>query len=272
MNKRLKTKITYTQPEHPLWTRFIMQVIEYACGRRQLERKINTVLDTDPTPLALWGCMLDSLNIKLNFDGEKLDKVGDGPLVFIANHPYGVVDGLALGYLASLVRSEFKFLVNAVLCKEEKLNQFFLPVDFEESKEALQTNIETRKRAIQHLMAGEAILLFPSGGVATAPQFWMKAEDLEWKKFVLKLIKRSGATVVPIHFPGQNSRLFHFASQINLHLRLSLLLREVKNKQNMELNIAVGDPIPEGEWNKIPKKGLLSYFKKKVDQLAVTVT
>lgn len=180
VHQRPKTKISYSQQEHPLWARIIMQLIEYASGRRMLEHKINAVLDDDPRPLALWGRMLEALSIRLRYDRNRLKGLGDGPLVFIANHPYGVVDGLALGYLASQVRDEFKFLVNAVLCKEEKLNQFFLPVDFEESKEALVTNMATRKQAIERLMEGEAILLFPSGGVATAPKFWMKAEDLEW--------------------------------------------------------------------------------------------
>jgi putative hemolysin len=268
LTQRIKTRITYSQPEQPVWVRFMIQLIEFAGGRKALERKFNHLLDQDPEPITLWKDMLEALNIRVHFDETNLSALDDGPLVIIANHPYGVVDGIALGYIASLVRSKFKFLVNAVLCKDEKLNNFFLPVDFEDSKSAMRTNIETRQMAINRLLDGEAILIFPSGGVATAPKFWMKAEDLEWKRFVIKLIKKSNATVLPIFFPGQNSRLFHLASQINLHFRLSLLLREVKKKQNTELKISIGKPIRSEEWQQIDgKPELLDYLKKKVEAL-----
>ena len=266
---RLKTKITYSQPEQPFWTQKLIQLIEFSTGRKILERKFNALLEEDPEPILLWEKMIKGLGIDVIFDQEKLEKIPkEGPLIIIANHPFGVVDGLALGYLGSLIRDKFKFLVNAVLCKEEKLNEFFLPVSFEDSKEAQQMNIKTKNQAIERLMNGEAILIFPAGGVATSKKLWTKAEDLEWKKFVIKLVKISRATVVPVFFPGQNSRLFQIVSQFSLHLRLSLLLREVRNKQNSRLEMKIGDPIPFEEYEIGSKlQDPLLFLQKKVKEL-----
>jgi putative hemolysin len=165
--------------------------------------------------------------------------------VIIANHPYGVVDGLIMGYLASLVRSHFCVLVNEVLTHQDpRLNEQLLPIDFGETRAALQTNLLTRKEALGRLERGEAIVIFPSGGVATSPKGWGKAEDLEWKRFTAKMIQMAKATVVPVYVPGQNSRLFQLASQISPALRLGMLLNEVRNKMGSQIKLEIGDPIP----------------------------
>ena len=121
---------------------------------------------------------------------------------------------------------------------------FLLPISFEETKEAQLINIETKKLAKERLKKGEAIVVFPSGGVATSTSFFSKAEDLEWKRFVAKLIIQTKATVLPVFVHGRNSRLFQLASQIDLNLRLGLLLNEVRNKMGKEIRLTVGDPLP----------------------------
>jgi len=39
-----------------------------------------------------------------------------------------------------------------------------------------------------------------------------KPEDLEWKRFVVKVIRQTRATVLPLYIHGRNSRLFHLAA------------------------------------------------------------
>ena len=156
-----------------------------------------------------------------------MDIPREGPIIFIANHPFGVVDGLALGEIISKVRDKFAILVNAVLCRNPQLDPFLLPIDFREIPEAMKTNINTRQEAINRLLNGEAIAIFPSGAVATAPFPGKEPVDLEWKRFVVKLITQSKATVIPLYFHGNNSFWFQLASYIHMNLRLGLLLFEV---------------------------------------------
>ncbi len=45
------------------------------------------------------------------------------PLIVIANHPYGILDGLMLGHILSVVRGDFRILATPVFRKAEDLQQ-----------------------------------------------------------------------------------------------------------------------------------------------------
>ena len=203
------------------------------------------------------------------FDQKQLSKIPKkGPLVFIANHPYGVVDGILFGLIVSKIRKYFKFLVNDVLYQDEDLNEYFLPISFDESREALKRNIESKNEAIRTLNSGDPILIFPGGGVATAKRFFCKAEELEWKPFVAKLIEQSEATIIPIYFPNQNSRLFQIVSIFSMNFRIAILLNEVRNKLGTSITVKIGNPIVFSELPDTKnKQKILSFLYGKVFDL-----
>lgn len=244
-NNSPKVRLSYSSIDDPLVKRLLISTIEHATGRKRLERVYSEIKAENPSSTQLWDLMLDKLELYPNYDAAQLDKIPrEGPIIFVANHPFGVVDGVILGYLASRIRSKFCVLVNEVLCREELLQPFFLPIDFRETRAAQQTNINTRNETLERLKQGEALAIFPAGGVATSPKLWGEAEDLDWKRFVIKMIWQTKATVIPIFVNGQNSRLFQVASHVSMSLRLSLLLHEVRNKMGREIYLDIGDPIP----------------------------
>ena len=110
----------------------------------------------------------------------------------------------------------------------------------------MQTNLTSRAAARAPLDRGGAVVVFPAGGVSTAPDRLGRhpAVDARWQPFVGQLIQRSRATVVPIWFGGQNSRLFQIASHVSQTLRLSLIFHEVKSRIGAMLPVVVGAPIP----------------------------
>ncbi len=268
--KKNKAKLTYLSPGDPLLRRMVVATMEWLTGRRRLEKLYTQVKADAPAPSEVWEAVLGKLEVGVLYDENQLNKVPrEGPVVFLANHPFGVVDGLILGYLISRIRPQFRVLVNEVLCREEMLMPYLLPVDFRETKAALQTNIQTRRAALSHLQAGEALGIFPAGGVATAPRFWGAAQDLEWKRFVAKLIQQTRCTVVPIYMHGQNSRLFQIVSQFSQNLRLSLLLNEVRNKMGRDLRVTIGDPVPFSELATIrDRQQLLDHLRSLTYELA----
>ena len=259
-----KARLTYTNDRDPVARKLIMRAIELATGRRRIEKLYHEIYDMELQPEEVWKACLDQLGIEAQYDRSQLDKVPKGgPVVFIANHPFGVVDGLMLGHLVSQVRPRFFVLVNSLLLGEALLDDFLLPVNFEESREAVRQNIKTKQETIRRIAGGEALAIFPGGGVATARKWYKReVEEFEWKRFTAKVVQQSKATVIPIFFHGRNSRLFQLASKINPNLRLSLLINEIRNKMNSPLQITIGDPLPYQELAKIKdRQELLDHLK-----------
>lgn len=265
MQRRAKGKLTYSISTDSTLRKNVILLIEYLTGRKKLERMYQEILDDNPSSELIWQLIFEKLRLSFACQEGSIECIhADSPSIIIANHPFGVIDGVVLGYLVSKQRSNFKFLVNEVLCHEELLEPYLLPIDFKNTKEAIATNIKTRETALRCLHNGETIIIFPAGGVAISPGLFRKAEDLEWKKFVTKLIRKSKAPIIPIYFAGSNSWAFQFASQISTDLRLSLLLHEIINKIGKEIKVSIRKEIPFSEIESLHKKELLTFLRKRV--------
>ncbi|MEY4107438.1 MAG: hypothetical protein RL181_1780 [Bacteroidota bacterium] len=262
-------KLTYADPGDPLLKRLLIETVEVASGRPLIERLYNQVRFLDIPVSELWPLALEKLAIPLEGNWEKLAAIPtDGPLVFIANHPFGVVDGLALASIAARIRPDFFLIANELLTRDPRIQGHILPIDFRSTRQAALINVETGREAMRRVTAGHALGIFPSGGVATAPSAWGKAEEFPWKPFTAKIITASRATVVPLFFYGQNSRLFHIVSQFSMPLRLGLLLYETKNKIGKPVRFQIGDPIPYSEMAPYrDKTQLMDYLKQKTEAL-----
>ena len=246
MKERTKSPISYVQACDPWLKRQMVEFIEVVSGREALT-DIYLALKQEPFEIPRFftrAIELGGLTLDYNrHDEKKIPE--DGPLVFVANHPFGIVDGLILCELAARTRGDFRILLNNRLMKDEELNQLFLPVDFDGTRDATRRNIETKRAAEKLLREGGTLVVFPAGGVATRWRFGTgELEDLPWTTFTAKIIMQSRATVVPVHFEGENSRLFHVASNLSESLRLSLFIREVKKQVNSTVRFTIGNPIP----------------------------
>lgn len=238
--------VSYVEPHDPLLLRMLAAALERACGRRDLEALYRQCKTSSATPVEFFRTALATAGIEIVMHGAPLAQIpAHGPVVFIANHPFGIVDGLVLCELARRARGEFRILLHALLCQDRDLASFFLPVDFSASDLATRTNIRSKKAAERALGADIPVLIFPAGGVSTRSRFGFgPLADLPWTTFAAKLILRTRATVVPCFFHGENSRLFHIASHVAAPLRLALLLHEVRRRQGQPVHVTIGKPMP----------------------------
>ena len=237
---------SYADPADPRLKRFFIRVIERMTGQPYLKR-LYEENRAHPVPgESFWSAAIRKLELKLVYNEDALAAwPKTGPLVIVANHPFGVLDGLIVCEIVSRVREDFRVLTNAVLLRAEEVKTFLLPVDFAETEEALKTNLRTRAEAKAYLMKGGCLVVFPAGGVSTTPTIWHKrAIDTEWKNFTARLIGQAKAPVAPVYFAGQNSRLFQLASHISMTLRLSLLFKEVHDRIGSEIQVRIGELVP----------------------------
>ncbi|HUJ02632.1 MAG TPA: lysophospholipid acyltransferase family protein [Rhizomicrobium sp.] len=237
---------SYAEPGDPWAKRLVIRAIERATGQPYL-KWLYDQHRADPVPgESFWDSAVRRLELKIVCNEAALAALPKtGPLVIVANHPFGVLDGVVMGHLISRVRPDFRILTNRVLYRAEEIRSHLLPVDFAESEEALQTNLKSRAAAKHHLMNGGCLIVFPAGGVSTTPTPWHRhAIDAEWKNLTARLISQAKAPVVPVYFAGQNSRMFQLASHVSMTLRLSLLFREVHRRIGSEVHVRIGDVIP----------------------------
>jgi putative hemolysin len=239
-------QFTYADPAFPLPKRALIRAIETVTGQPRLKRLYMENRNHPVAGESFFTAAVRQLRLDVGFDPSQLGKIPRiGPCVIVANHPYGVLDGIVIGWLIEKVRRDFVILTNAVLLNAPETQAYLLPVDFADTEAAMATNLRTRAEARRRLDAGGCVIVFPAGGVSTSPDKLGRAPavDAPWQPFAAQLVQRSGAVVVPIFFGGQNSRLFQIASHLHLALRLSLIFKEVKDRIGTALPVAIGDPI-----------------------------
>lgn len=242
-------ELSYANENDRRLKRWFIRIVEGLSGRNRYARLYqlwrHEVVGKNER---IFGPMLDLIDLKVRVQGEWPPRhLPETPLVIVANHPFGIGDGIAVLSLAEQLGRPFRVLINNELLKVPEMAPYSLPVSFEETKEALALNMQTRHEAVRLLKEGVTIVVFPAGGVATAKKGFGKAEDLPWKIFPAKLIQAARASVIPIYFEGQNGMLFHLASKVSLTLRISLLIREFRRLSGTTICSRVGATIPWDE-------------------------
>ena len=228
--------------------RAMIRLMENATGRLGLIKRAEGYETEVAQGRDFWEVMVERYGLELDVVGGSLANVPkDGPLIVIANHPYGILDGLILGHILSVTRGDFRVLAHKVFRKAEELDRIVLPVSFDETKEAVAQNIATRKTALSYLADGGCVGVFPGGTVSTAVKPFAKPMDPGWRSFTARMITKSNATVLPIYFDGHTSRLFQLASHMHSTLRMGLLIKEFKSRVDTPVRVSIGTPIPAHE-------------------------
>ena len=263
-------RISYTNPDDTWLVRHFVSSIEILLGRNKIEAVYNNLKDEQFNLTTFFSSALKETKITAKYDLEKLQAVPKtGPLMFVANHPFGVVDGIVLCDMALRVRGDLRIMLHSLLCQDSQLAQFFLPIDFQETKQALKTNIRSKQLALEFLSQDIPVLIFPSGMVSTADKFGFgSVRDAPWSTFAAKIVREARATVVPIFFHGQNSRKFHVASHIGEPFRMAMLVHEAINKFGKTVEIEIGEPLT---WERLADRGgrqqLTDYLYQQVQSL-----
>ncbi len=256
--------LTYAN-SFPVWyKRAFIRTMENLTGRIKLLRLVRTWERDENRDPDFWKSVLDQMGIGLSTPQAEIDAIPKtGPLVIVSNHPHGLVDGIVMAHMISHVRDDYKILTRSLLCHVPRIEKYLLPVSFPHEENAARNNIKTRKLAIEHVKSGGCIALFPAGTVATAKTYFGEAVDPEWATFTAKMIRQTGAQVLPVYYPGQNSRVYQIANLLSVTLRQSLLLHEIKAGLNKDQGPRIGKLVPAEVLESYEKdaKGLMTFLR-----------
>ena len=270
-HRQIAREISYSHSAQTVGGRLMIRTMENLSGRIALIKRARGYESDVAGGRDFWQVMVERYGLQLDVVAGSLSNIPrDGPLILIANHPYGILDGLMMGHMLSQTRGDFRILAHKIFRKAEDINRVILPVNFDGTKEAIKLNLETRQRALGYLARGGAIGIFPGGTVSTAATPFRQAMDPGWRNFTARMVAKSNAVVVPVFFEGSNSRLFQLASHLHYTLRMGLLIKEFRKRIDTSVRVVVGDPIHRSQLDARSKDAdsLMAFLRRKTYELS----
>ncbi len=250
---------TYSHPGQSAFRQRLIRAVERISGQPMLK---NLYLDWAAAPRAdepVFDAALRLLRIdpRPEWQVPAAAIPQRGGLLLVANHPFGIVDGLALGQLGMRLRGNVQIMTNSVLCQPAEVTPHLLPIDFSGTAEARRTSGASRKLATELLSSGKVVAVFPGGGIATAnAPLRGRAFDAEWHGFVGRLATLPDVTTLPVFFGGQNSRLFQIASHLSYPLRIAMIFHETRRLMGRPLAMSIGAPVAADTLRALPKEAV----------------
>ena len=265
---------TFATSEVNKLSQSFIKITELFTGKLTLKKLYDQYLLENNPPENFWQDALIKLKLNLishyHFDQAIPRK---GRLIVVANHAFGVVDGVSICSVISKVRQDYQMITHKVLRQAEAVKEKIIPIDFSSTKEAIINNIKARKSAEDTLNNNGLIVIFPSGQIATKSKIAknIKANDGDWKQFTSKLAIRTNSPILPMFFEGENSPLFHIANKIGQTFRYSLMMYELKRKIGETIHLHIGRIIKSNKLKEIGDlKEITKYIREQTYSLDPT--
>ncbi len=225
---------------------FLCNLLDYLLGFTAINQLYRNAVNyiIEKKKITFFEAVLRKLDVQMEVLPEDLAKIPrDGPLLVVANHPFGGIDGLALGSLLSKTRPDFKLLVNQELGVFNAMTPWLFQVDILGGESAKSKNLKSMVECSRFLRDGNCLGIFPAGEVSSLHLPTRKIIDSSWSDHPTSLARRNNATVLPVCFKGKNGWLFQTLGLIHPRLRTLLLARELVNKRGKDLKMRIGEPI-----------------------------
>jgi len=187
--------------------------------------------------------VLDHLDILCAIPAHDLEQIpAHGPLIVIANHPTGTLDGLALLYAISRVRRDVKVVTNRMLSHLEPLSSLFIPVD----NMGGRTTKSSFTLMEQHLQNAGVLIFFPAGEVSRPTRTGIR--DKKWHPGFIKLAGKFRAPLLPVNIHARNSLLFYASTLLSPQLSMLLLMQQMFRRRHSRLPVKIGQQIGWSHW------------------------
>jgi len=187
--------------------------------------------------------VLEHLDILCTLPAHDLEQIpAHGPLIVMANHPTGTLDGLALLYAVSRVRRDVKVVTNRMLTHLEPLSSLFIPVDNIGGRTAKSSFTLME----QHLQHAGVLIFFPAGEVSRPTRTGIR--DKKWHPGFIKLASKFRAPLLPVNIHARNSLLFYASTLLAPNLSMLLLMQQMFRRRHSRLPVKIGQQIGWSHW------------------------
>ena len=186
----------------------------------------------------------DEAKLASSWDDACLARIPrQGPLVVVANHPHGLADGVVAMDFLLRARPDALVVGNRWLARIPGIRPWLVEVNPFDPKASDSSNLAGTRRILGHLKAGGCVLVFPAGEVSSCHLRQRRVADPVWSPQVVRLARRAGAAVLPLHLSGGNSRLFHSLGLFHPRLRTLMLLREFLAQRGKVIHLRTAKPV-----------------------------
>ncbi len=239
LNAKLK------DPLHDKLFSLVRKPLEHVLAFPRMNRAYTDIRQmTDNRPFS--DKVLDKLNVRYDLADEDLSRIliPVGPVIIVANHPFGGIEGLILASLLRSLRCDVKFMANYLLHAIPEMREMLISVNPFKGENAVRDNIRSVRESIKWVKNGGMLVVFPAGEVSHFDLHRGAAVDPAWCTSIARLVRRTGAPVLPVFFQGANSAAFHMAGMVHPLFRTAMLPNELFNKNRSTIQVRVGDIIP----------------------------
>lgn len=262
--KTLEPLISINAGDHHPVFRVFLYVAKQTVDALTCFKMFNKLYQTLPEssgPEEFINQVLNMFQISHSINPDDLKAIpSKGPTVVVANHPFGGLDGMILASILSSMRKDVKFLVNHFLGNIPELRPLFFMVDPFGRKTAVLNNRAALRQAIQWVKNKGLLVVFPAGEVSHFRLKTRKIEDPAWDETVVRIIRLSGARVIPVYFKGRNSLMFQALGVIHPVLRTLMLPREMIKKRCARIELKIGSPISYKRIKEMPNNSDLTAY------------
>jgi len=220
-------------------------VLEKVLGLSRLDLFYSRVSDADPAePFIERTLRLLGVTVQVS-QGDIARVPVTGPVVVVANHPFGMVEGLVLAAVLERVRPDVRTMANHLLAAMPELRERMIMVDPFDRTDSARRNLAGLRSALEWLQRGGMLVMFPAGEVSHIDFSRRGITDPEWSDSAVRLAARAGAPILPVRFTGNNSALFHMLGLVHPTLRTAMLPHELWNKRGRTVSMRIGQPVDE---------------------------
>ena len=203
-----------------------------------------------------------------NFDSLK----EGGPLLIVANHPYGLPDGAMIAevIMEHLKRTDYKFFVSHIVTKifPELKKRGFSIENLNLDSKAVRNNARTLLSARNHLREGGMMIMFPAGQVSGLRLYSekgiLKVCDFKWDDGFISLAKSSGATILPVLLEGNNSFTFLFWRLFGKMFGRLCLFREFIKLTPRKIKVRIKRPFLFEDYQDLERGAFVKLLRKMI--------